>query len=139
MNLIEEAARRLQQLEKAGIHVPEKSEPEGRAADARIARAHIRPTEGKRIEPFLPAEPAVGANVRKIDFARLQARGFINPSVRDSKLLHDFRVIKRPLIQHALGKSGVTTPNRNLIMVTSALPNEGKTFVALNLAISMAM
>ena len=59
--------------------------------------------------------------------------------VQDSRLLHEFRVIKRPLIQHALGRSATQAPNRNLIMVTSALPGEGKSFVAVNLAMSLAM
>ena len=48
-------------------------------------------------------------------------------------------MIKRPLIQHALGRSATQAPNRNLIMVTSALPGEGKTYLAVNLAMSLAM
>ena len=41
--------------------------------------------------------------------------------------------------QVADGLGEVINQNRNLVMVTSALPSEGKTFVALNLAMSMAM
>ena len=137
MTLIEEAARRLQQLEKAGIHVPVKAGGDDRAQDeavcapraVRSARAQLRAREEKR----------VSSNLREVNFARLQAAGFITPTEPDSKLLHEFRVIKRPLIQHALGKSGVQAPNRNLVMVTSALPGEGKSFVSLNLAMSIAM
>jgi receptor protein-tyrosine kinase len=145
MNLIEEAARRLQQLEKAGIRVPEKpelgaqQESNGAPRATRSARAQVRAREDKRVEPFLPSDAGDGANFRKLDFARLQAGDFITPMVPDSMLLHEFRVIKRPLIQHALGRSGASTPNRNLIMVTSALAGEGKSFVALNLAMSIAM
>ena len=141
MNLIEEAARRLQQLEKAGIQVPGAQAPEApRGPDAtRVSRAQVRPADGRRVEPFLGADGASPENRRDIDLARLQAAGLINPAAPDSRLLHEFRVLKRPLIQHALGRSGVAAPNRNLIMVTSSLPGEGKTFVALNLAISMAM
>lgn len=145
MNLIEEAARRLQQIEKAGIRVPEKpalgakQESSGAPRATRSARAQVRAREDKRVEPFLPSAAGDGPNFRKLDFARLQAGGFITPMVPDSMLLHEFRVIKRPLIQHALGRSGASTPNRNLIMVTSALAGEGKSFVALNLAMSIAM
>ena len=37
------------------------------------------------------------------------------------------------------GEGATVVKNPNLIMVTSALPGEGKTFSAINLAISMAM
>jgi len=122
MNVIEEAAKRLQQLEKAGIEVRQ-SAP--------------RPQAAPRGKPF-PANDAV-RNLRSIDFGRLQAAGFITPNVPDSQLLHEFRVIKRPLIQNALGRSAEPIANGNLIMVTSCLPGEGKSFVALNLALSIAM
>ncbi len=128
MNLIEEAAKRLRQLEAAGV--------------ARTSHAHhdgvqprlVSSEPGKRTLEPRPAAPA-----RALDLARLQACGLITPALRNSKLLQEFRLIKRPLIKHALGRSAVQTPNRNLIMVTSALPGEGKTFVAVNLAMSLAM
>jgi receptor protein-tyrosine kinase len=129
MNLIEEAAKRLRQLEAAGV-----------------TRAPHAPHDAPAVQPRLvPAEPgkrppeARPAPARTLDLARLQASGFITPALQHSKLMQEFRLIKRPLIQHALGRSATQTPNRNLIMVTSALPNEGKTFVAVNLAMSLAM
>lgn len=129
-SLIEEATKRLQQLEQAGIG------PNGaqREEPPIAAQARVRPA------PATPAEERVpAANVRVIDLARLQEAGFITPNVTDSKLLHEFRVIKRPLIQNALGKGAAPVANGNLIMVTSSLPGEGKSFVSLNLAMSIAM
>ena len=120
MNVIEEAAKRLRQLEEAGIGIS----PHVRALAAETKK---RPTEPRR------------AQQRSIDLERMQAAGFITPALEDSKLVHEFRVIKRPLIQQATGKMATQAPNRNLVMVTSALPGEGKTFVALNLALSLAM
>jgi len=54
-------------------------------------------------------------------------------------LASEFRVIKRPLIANAMNKGAAPVTNGNLIMVTSALPAEGKSFTAINLAISIAM
>lgn len=146
MSLIEEAAKRLQQLQQAGIAVPIQDPiPQQAVARAAVrARSHTPlhapspSSHNTRVEPFLPGEAIADRKLCKIDFARLKAAGFITPGVPDSKLLHEFRIIKRPLIQHALGKS-IHSPNSNLIMVTSSLPGEGKTFVALNLAMSIAM
>jgi protein-tyrosine kinase len=129
MNLIEEAAKRLRQLEAAGVVRAPHTPQDAPAAQPRRVTAEA----GMRAPEPRPA-PA-----RTLDLARLQASGFITPAVQHSKLLQEFRLIKRPLIQHALGKWATQAPNRNLIMVTSALPNEGKTFVAINLAMSLAM
>ena len=118
MNLIEEAAKRLRQLEAAGVTPMPGAAHAPRGAQAR--RATAEPGSG-RVEPR-PIEPRP-AQRRTLDLGRLQACGFITPLVQHSRLLHEFRVIKRPLIQHALGRSATQAPNRNLIMVTSALPD----------------
>jgi len=51
----------------------------------------------------------------------------------------EFRVVKRPIIRNALGKGDERVKHGNLVMVTSALPGEGKTFTSINLAMSVAM
>ena len=48
-------------------------------------------------------------------------------------------MIKRPLLTRAFGQNAVGEAHRNLIMVTSSVEGEGKTFSSLNLAISIAM
>ena len=134
-SLIEEATKRLQQLEQAGVKT-NAAEPEAPAVElnGRATQPRARPA------PAAPAEDRVpAANVRVIDLARLGAAGFITPNVPESKLLHEFRVIKRPLIQNALGKGAAPVANGNLVMVTSAMPGEGKSFVTVNLAMSIAM
>ena len=50
----------------------------------------------------------------------------------------DCRAIKRPIISNALGRKSVRPERGNLVMITSALPAEGKTFVTVNLALSIA-
>ena len=128
-SLIEEATKRLQELEQAGVT------PRGEA------KVYEPPVEvNGRAVPARPRDERVpAANVRVIDLPRLQANGFITPGVQDSMLVHEFRIVKRPLIQNALGKGAAPVANGNLIMVTSSLPGEGKSFVALNLAMSIAM
>jgi receptor protein-tyrosine kinase len=143
-NLIEEATKRLQQLEKAGIEVPGKPEPAAPGRHEADPSLDPLPSAARAAQVPLRAHPsadaaASGPNFRKIDLARLEAAGFITPSVADSKLLHEFRIIKRPLIQNALRSSAGSSAYGNLIMVTSSLPGEGKSFVALNLAMSIAM
>jgi len=75
----------------------------------------------------------------EIDLARLSASGYITPQSPRSRLAEEFRVIKRPLLNNARGKSVSPVLNANRIMVTSAMPGEGKTYVSVNLAMSLVM
>lgn len=73
----------------------------------------------------------------ELDFKRLSARGFLTSADERGKLAEEYRMIKRPLLANAFGPNPVR--KGNLIMVSSALPGEGKSFSAINLAISIAM
>jgi protein-tyrosine kinase len=75
-----------------------------------------------------------------IDFAALQQLGFLNPATPRSRLADEFRAIKRPLLRNIDERSAAARGLRpNLIMVTSALQGDGKTFNSINLAVSIAM
>ncbi len=74
-----------------------------------------------------------------IDLNRLQELGVITRYDEKSRIAEEFRIIKRPLIQDAFNRTEGHARNSNLIMVTSALAGEGKTFCAINLAMSIAM
>ena len=50
----------------------------------------------------------------------------------------EYRRIKRPLLANAFGKTASLVDRGNLILVTSAVPGEGKTHTAVNLALSIA-
>jgi protein-tyrosine kinase len=54
-------------------------------------------------------------------------------------LLEEFRIIKRPLLKRAFAERAKGEMPPNLIMITSSLPGEGKTYCAINLAMSIAM
>lgn len=74
-----------------------------------------------------------------VDVERLEALGMITPtSSKRSKIAEEYRLIKRPLLDNAANKGATVASNTNLITVTSSLPGEGKTFTAINLAISIA-
>lgn len=49
-----------------------------------------------------------------------------------------FRRVKWPLLEEAIGRGATRGPSSKLIMVTSSVPGEGKTFCSINLAMSMA-
>lgn len=74
----------------------------------------------------------------QLDLDELNRRGFLIPGRPDMTLMEEYRVIKRPLLNNAQGKSANPIENANLIVITSAMPGEGKTYNSLNLAISFA-
>lgn len=70
---------------------------------------------------------------------RLNERGFIYGPDSAHHIQEEFRHIKRKLLNNAFGLASKTLNNSNLIMISSSHPNEGKTFVAINLALSIAL
>lgn len=75
----------------------------------------------------------------EIDIEQLHRLGMVTPDGARTSIAEEFRLIKRPLIEKAFGQKSKPIHHGNLIMVASSLPGEGKTFCAVNLAISMAM
>jgi exopolysaccharide/PEP-CTERM locus tyrosine autokinase len=73
-----------------------------------------------------------------IDREALRCDGFIAREDEERMLVDQYRQIKRPLIAHAFGKRATKIPDGHLILVSSALAGDGKTFTCLNLALSMA-
>ena len=63
----------------------------------------------------------------------------ILPDGRRTQLSEEFRVIKRKLLQNVKQTDSGSARSNNLILVTSAFPNEGKTFSSINLALSMSL
>jgi exopolysaccharide/PEP-CTERM locus tyrosine autokinase len=165
MSLIEQAARRLEELRRSGavtgteatpareVPVPERVADTAHArpdtAHARPDTAHARPDTAHARPAPPPARPAGGDGVRAearrpgkridLDLKRLSEMGFLTPESPRTQTADEFRVVKRPIIRNALGKEGVRVKNGNLVMVTSALPGEGKTFTSINLALSVAL
>jgi exopolysaccharide/PEP-CTERM locus tyrosine autokinase len=84
-----------------------------------------------------PRPAAAGGSV-SIRLDALRRRGFAVPDSQASRTGEEFRVIKRPLIANAFGRGAAPVRNGHRVMVTSAFPGEGKSFCAINLALSIA-
>lgn len=124
-SLIEQAARRLEQLRQAGVDMP--------ATPNVVATVKAVPAP-----PPPPEKPVVVSRRVELNGEAMAAAGIIDPNSPRSKIADQYRVIKRPLIKNAMGKGASVLTNGNLIMVTSALPGEGKSFTSINLAMSIA-
>lgn len=72
-------------------------------------------------------------NYINIDLGKLNRQGIVTPDQGKTPIAEQFRIIKRPLLTKAFAKK-----NNNLIMISSALAGEGKSFCATNLALSIA-
>jgi protein-tyrosine kinase len=88
-----------------------------------------------------PAQPDFSPSGRQLvlDRGRLASFGIAIPSSERSRTVEEFRVVKRNLIASWSQNDVIDDPGSSrLIMVTSARPGEGKTFSAINLALSFA-
>ena len=141
-SLIEKAADRLHShsvtppAERSGAHSPPSQPP---------AAMSGRTTSAGTVETASPAPSSESAPARRLpppitlDLGRLRAGGYITPNSMTTHIGEEFRIIKRPLLLRAFPDGGPPALNSNLIMVTSAQPNEGKTFISLNLSFSIAL
>ena len=152
MSIIEQAARRLDALNRAGIDVPwEAAGVEARDAVAQLARVGAardpwdpRGDNRERREAgagAVPAEvpPAPLPPAAPLDLAHLAASGLLVPGLEDSALGTDFRRAKRALLEHVRPALAARPGSGAVVVVTSAVDGEGRTTCAINLALSMAM
>lgn len=120
------------------------------------AKPATAPAVASNVAPRVPAEPprrtgertgetgahrAVVAPPQRVvafNAQSLRAGGLLPPEHQERQLAQQYRQIKRPLIDAAIGRNMPALPNGRLIMLASALSGEGKTFTSLNLAMSMA-
>lgn len=83
--------------------------------------------------------PVPHGQIVSIDRDHLRQNNFIDPEGPVSGLSEEFRIVKRQLLLSARGAKGVEPlEHGERILVCSAHPNEGKTYCAINLALSMA-
>ncbi len=158
MSLIEQAAKRLAELQRAGVDLPQTAAPAVSATERTpTPEALVREVAARQAQTGGPAPSAAApvagrvagpdadvpaaSPLRKveIDLERLEALGLVTPDHLDSRIAHEVRVLKRPILRNVKGRGAKSIAHATRVMVTSALPGEGKTFTTANLALSMAM
>lgn len=109
-------------------------------------QAAIEPGNEPAVEPVTPAaaatiaaEPADHKAFIELNLPELEKKNFVSLSSERRLINEEYRVIKRKLINNAFGALSSTLKHPNLILVTSSRPGEGKTFSAINLALSIAL
>lgn len=106
--------------------------------DELSTEAAIQPEKIKAdvlLEPIIKNE---SQDIIRFNWDYLKEHGFIQLDDLHSQISEEYRNIKRPLVTNAVGSRKSEIENSNLILVTSSVPNEGKTFTAINLAFSIA-
>lgn len=126
----------------------DKLKAEGEPAKDAAARADSETSAaagGARVAPGQAVGNAGDAGTGDsvaLDLAGLASKGFLVPGYPcDSVMLDEYRRIKRQLLFRVSVEQAEDTQGLpgNLIMVTSALDGEGKTFVSSNLAFSISL
>lgn len=145
MSIIEKAANRMDQKREPTIAPGAPAEAvsvaagaQASAAPAVAAPAPAAPTVSKAQAAPAPAPRAPTKRV-ELDLAHMRDSGMVTAAGGRTTLVEDFRIIKRPLIKRAFAERTPGDKPGNLIMITSSLPGEGKTYCAINLAMSIAM
>ncbi|MGH6648975.1 XrtA-associated tyrosine autokinase [Aquabacterium sp.] len=145
MNTIEQAAKRLEELRRAGVDVgqptaaappPPSAPPQEAPAPVVTVKATAPEPESRRVDA--PDEERRSRSI-DLNLLHMERCGLLVPGAPRSQLEEEFRIVKRPLLENIRGQTAIRPKRANIIMVTSALPGEGKTQTAINLAVSIAM
>lgn len=131
MSVVEKALRKAREAQQAGTEA---------TAEGVAARGDGASTKAD-VNSRAPAPRALAGEQGPhviLDRTALRAAGLLPPVTEERRLYSQYRKIKRPLIANAIGRGAEKLPNGYLIMLASAMPGEGKTFTAINLALSIA-
>jgi exopolysaccharide/PEP-CTERM locus tyrosine autokinase len=158
VSIIEKAAGKIEQIGKeekasAGINIIEKAvnkiekeaDESPRLSMEKTSTGYVNEPIGGKIAPENGGDhthtpsPAPISKQGTINLTKLRQLGIITPDAEKTQIAEEFRMIKRPLIKNAFTQGPGQISNGNLIMVTSALAGEGKSFCSINLAMSIAM
>ncbi|MGH8318311.1 MAG: P-loop NTPase [Steroidobacteraceae bacterium] len=119
MSVVEKTIRKIQEQRAAA-----------EAASAAAAAGEAPPPTGPIVSDLAPVV---------FDREALRSAGLLPPVTDEQRLSSEYRRIKRPLLANAFGPEGARVRKGYLIMLASALPGEGKSFTAINLALSLSL
>ncbi len=111
------------------------NEPKGFGPDGEVSE----PATERQAEPGPAVTRNKGARIHRIDLDRLQSHQLLTTSGERNATSESFRRIKRQVLARASSTLHADEAPSNLVLVTSALKGEGKTYCAINLAISIAL
>src|SRR5438067_568604 len=143
-HLIERAAARLAETQVTAFQPPRpRPSPEPRRAmpldlpiDLQPPRVVVDDEALGETAARVAAQPASAPGVteeRQIEPARLAKAGLIRDP--DSRVSEEFRIVQNRVLRQSFGDaSAISSGVKNIVMITSALKGEGKSFVSLNLA-----
>lgn len=131
------------------IHLAERAAERLRAAGTAslgglLGRAAPFPGAAPAAAPPGPPPPAAGAppapvaRSRVLGISTLTRAGMIEWGRTRSRISEEFRIVQGQVLRTQAGIAETGFAGANLVMVTSARPEEGKTFTALNLACAIA-
>ena len=138
MSIVEKA------LQKAQAK-PDRTAAERTAADGAAVPPHETPAAAPLAHDgidVVATATSMGRECRggsvTLDVQRLRDDGRLAPEGLAQQTYEEFRRIKWPVLNAITRREGVAPAVNNIVLVTSAIPGEGKTFNALNLALSIA-
>lgn len=157
MSIIEQAVKRLEELRRAGVDVPDARQHQAAVSSGVTASSGARSSltaaeaagrfradaarpiagESKRVRQR-PVDLRKTSRAVELDIERLAGMGYLTPAQSDRRLADDFRNVKLHVLRNAEAATERGQKHGNIVLVTSALPGEGKTFTSVNLALSIA-
>ena len=120
-------------IEKAVNRLVGKPEAEGTLASSTLLGDAVEVVSSSRSDTSVEQKKPV-----ELDRPLMAANSLLLPEMGGSPLADQFRRIKQPLLRRLDSQSGSNSLS-NVVMVTSSLEGEGKTYTSINLAISIAM
>lgn len=144
MSIIERAMLKAQRKKasEAAESAQTRSEPlPASEAPAGPARAStVEPTQSSQRSRLADNASMTERDMKRIveiDFDRLRSLGRLAPVHDSHQMEEEFRRIKWPLLGALAGRGGAAPARNNVVLVTSAVPSEGKSYTSLNLALSI--
>lgn len=131
MSIIEKAADKLRETQPDPP--AEGNRKTGDRHADRVLKATASPRENRDTGEEDGSQPAL-----QIRFKALRKAELVPPDQMQEQIANEYRRIKRPLLANITGRGAPAAAAGQRIMVSSALPGEGKSFTSFNLACSLA-